>query len=68
MNPAQPGPTDDDHCYDTALNLSAAKLDVYKHERLAYTEIPIRRVKRLKFSERKAAFLKAMYHWVHSRF
>ena len=68
MNPAQPGPTDDDHCYDTALNLSAAKLDVYKHEWLAYTEIPVKRRKRLAPSDRKAALLKAMYHWVSSRF
>jgi hypothetical protein len=64
MNPAQPGPTDDDHCYDTALNLSAAKLDVYKHERLAYTEIPMKRTK----PPKRKAFLKAMYHWVMSRF
>jgi hypothetical protein len=67
MNSAPPGPTDDDHCYDTTLNLSAANLDVYKHERLAYTEIPTNKSAAERRATRKAALLKAMYHWVFSR-
>lgn len=68
MNSAPPGPNDDDHCYDVTLHFSAAKLDVYKHERLAYTEIPIKRSKCRKLFRRTRSALKALYHWLQSRF
>ena len=57
-------PDDDDHWCDTQLNVSAAKLDVYRHERLAYTEPPkkISRPRR-KMSKRTEAVLKAMATW-----
>jgi len=69
MNSPQSGPTndDEDHCCNTVLNLSAAKLNVYKHERLAYTEIPVKNSTSTPVSKRTAALLKAMRHWVLSR-
>ena len=55
---------DDEHCCDTRLNVSAAKLAVYRHERLAYTEPPqkISRSRR-PVSKRAAAVLEAMSFW-----
>jgi hypothetical protein len=67
MNSATPGPDDEDHCYDTALNLSAATLDVYKHEHLANTEIPMKNQKSKPSRSRTLAFLKAMFYWLLSR-
>ena len=67
MNSAPPGPTNDDHCCDTHLNLSVASPDVYKHERLAYTEISKRSSEPEPRATRKTTLLKAMYHWVLSR-
>jgi hypothetical protein len=55
-------PHDDDHCCNTDLIFSAAKLDVYRHERLAYTEFPSTIVNRRAASKR-AAMLKAMATW-----
>lgn len=64
MNSEEPDSPDDDHCSDTRLNLSAAKLDVFRHERLIYTEPPkkISRPRR-KISKRADAMLKAMAAW-----
>ena len=68
MNSAQAGPPDDgDDGYDAVLNSSAAKLDVYRHERLAYTETPVKRSSPGRNTTRKSALLKAMYYWVCSR-
>lgn len=67
MKPAQPG-DDDDHCCDTALNLSAAKLDVYRYERLAYTEPPRKSSVSRPIFKRVFAALRAMCKWVLSRF
>jgi hypothetical protein len=52
-------PHDDDHCCDTRLIFSAAKLEVYRHERLAYTEPPPKRTK----PKHVAALRKAMALW-----
>ena len=69
MNPAQSGPTDDDdHCCDTTLNLSAAKLDVYKYERLAYTESPMKNSASRPLPRRMPALLKAICNWFRVRF
>jgi hypothetical protein len=67
MNSPPSGPVkdDEDHHCDTVLNLSVAKLDVYRHERLGYTEIPAKSSAPGK-SKRTAAVLKGMYHWVLS--
>jgi hypothetical protein len=55
-------PNDDDHCCNTDLIFSAAKLDVYRHERLSYTEPPSKTVDPRATSKR-AALLKAMATW-----
>jgi hypothetical protein len=55
-------PDDDDHCCNTDLIISAAKLDVYRHERLSYTEPPSKIVDPRATSKR-AALLKAMATW-----
>ena len=69
MNSAQTGPAnDDDDCYDVTVNSAAANLDVLKKERLAYTEIPVKKTRPEQRSTRKSALLEAMYYWVSSRF
>jgi len=55
-------PKDDDHCSDTRLIFSAAKLDVYRHERLAYTEPP-KKISEPRRILKRAALLKAMAAW-----
>jgi hypothetical protein len=64
VNSEEPRLADDDHhgC-DTRLNFSAAKLDVYRHERLAYTEPPQKIPQPRPFSKRAAALLRAMSAW-----
>jgi hypothetical protein len=58
-----------DHCCDSHLNYSAAKLDVYRHERLAYTEPPQKIAPpRRSVSERASALLKAMSGWALAHF
>lgn len=66
---ANSGPTKDgdDHCYDSALRLSASKLDVYRYERLANTEPPVRNTVSQPIPKWFSPVLKAMYHWVLSR-
>lgn len=65
MKAAQSGPAKGgDHCYDTALNLSAAKLDVYRLERLAYTEAPIKSATQ-PFFRRAIASLKAPFRFLN---
>jgi len=69
VNSSEPDPqNDDDHCCDSHLNFSAAKLDVYRHERLAYTEPPQKRSAPRPVSKRKAALLKAMAAWALAHF
>lgn len=65
MNSSQPGPPeDDDHQYDATLNVSASKLEVYRYERLAYTEPPVRACASRSFCKRVSAALKSVYHWL----
>ena len=60
---SEPKPShDDDHSCDTHLIFSAAKLDVYRHERLAYTEPP-QKIPAPRKVSRRAALLKAMAAW-----
>jgi hypothetical protein len=59
---------DDDHCCDSHLNFSAAKLDVYRHERLANTEPPQKRSASRRASKRSAALLRAMAAWALAHF
>jgi hypothetical protein len=64
MSLDDPGPADGDHhCCDTRLHLSTAKLDVYRHERLAYTEPPQKISRPRRDSKRAEALLKAMAAW-----
>jgi len=56
-------PNDDDHCCDTRLIFSAAKLDVYRHERLAYTEPPRKNLAARPKSKGVAKLLQAMAAW-----
>jgi len=59
----EPEPSnDDDHCCNTDLIFSAAKLGVYRHERLGYTEPPSKIVNR-RDASKHAALLKAMATW-----
>ena len=60
LEPQQPN--DDDHCCNTDLIFAAAKLDVYRHERLAYTEPP-KRVPDRRTVSRNEALLNAMAAW-----
>jgi len=64
MNSDDPGPADGDHhCCDTHLHLSVARLDVYRHERLAYTEPPQKFSRPRTAVSKRAAVLKAMATW-----
>ena len=69
MNPAKSKPTNDgcDHSQVAALNRSAAKLDVYESERLAFTKNPVRIPEPHPFFKRRSALQRAFYFWVHSR-
>jgi|GEM_PF-3240984 len=60
LDPKQPN--DEDHCCNPELRFSAAKLDVYQHERLAYTEMPSKSAPSRAASKR-AAMLRAMALW-----
>jgi hypothetical protein len=60
LEPQQPN--DDDHCCNTDLIFSAAKLDVYRHERLAYTEMPSKSATS-RGAAKRAAMLRAMALW-----
>jgi hypothetical protein len=65
---SEPGkPNADPHCCDTDLIFSAAKLDVYRHERLAFTEPPQKSSTPRKAS-RRAALLKIMAAWAIAHF
>ncbi len=68
MHPTPGQPNDDDHCCDTKLIFSAAKLDVYRHERLAYTEPPLEIAKPQPVSRRSTALLNAMAAWALAHF
>ena len=68
MNSSEPEPQNDDHCCNNDLNFSAAKLDVYRHERLANTEPPQKRSAPRTPSKRAAAVLKAMAAWALAHF
>ena len=68
MHPTPVQPHDDDHCCDTHLIFSAAKLDVYRHERLAYTEPPQKISAPRPVSRRASSLLKAMAAWALAHF
>jgi len=69
MNSSEPGNQhDDDHCCDAKLISSAAKLDVYRHERLVHTEPPQKVLASRPMSKRAAALLKAMAAWAMPHF
>lgn len=66
---SEPGqPNDGDHGCDRHLIFSAAKLDVYRHERLAYTEPPRKNPASQPNSKGRAAMLKAMAAWALAHF
>jgi len=67
VNSTPKPPHDDEHCCNTDLIFSAAKLDVYRHERLANTEPPQTKPAR-PISKRAAAFLRAMAFWAIAHF
>jgi hypothetical protein len=67
MNSAPSGRSDDEDCFDTTLNLSAATLDVYEHERLANTETPLKKSDLESPPTQISALLKTIYYWVLSR-
>lgn len=64
---SEPTNQNDDHCCDTNLIFSAAKLDVYRHERLAHTEPP-KKGPPSRRASRRAALLKAMAAWALAHF
>ncbi len=55
-------PHDDNYSCDTHLIFSAAKLDVYRRERLACTEPP-KKLREPRPVSRRASLLKAMAAW-----
>jgi hypothetical protein len=69
MNSSEPGqPNDDDQCCDSDLNFCVAKLEVYRHERLANTEPPQKHSASRPISRRASAVLKAMAAWALAHF
>jgi hypothetical protein len=59
---------DDDHqCRAVKLHAAAESLDVYRHERLAYTEIPARRSVSHPLARRISARLKTLRQWILSQ-
>jgi hypothetical protein len=68
MHPVPPDGPEDDPCDPVTLHIAASELDVYRHERLAYTEIPARRPKSKRpVSSGLKKFLAAVYYWVIAR-
>jgi len=68
MNPTPSGGPGDDPCDPIALNFAAARLEVYQHERLAYTEIPARNPKpKRPVSRRMQRLREAVYYWANAR-
>ena len=66
MNPARPDRPEDS--YDpVALNHAASRLDVYQHERLAYTEIPPHRPQARSVAKHLKTLLTTIYYWVIAR-
>jgi hypothetical protein len=59
---------DDDHQRRAVdLHVAAQSLDVYRHERLAYTEIPARRSVPRPLARRISARLKTLRQWILSQ-
>lgn len=68
MNSAPSDGPESNPCDPVELRFAASELEVYKHERLAYTEIPARSPKpRRLFSRRLKRFFQAIYFWVIAR-
>ena len=64
---SEDGDHDEQQCRAVDLHAEAAKLDMYRRERLAYTAISRRNSSSRPVSKRISSLLKAMHHWVHSR-
>jgi hypothetical protein len=60
------GADDEDHSRAGELLLAATKLDVYRHERLAFTEIRPMKADSHPVSKRASAVLKTIRHWIPS--
>lgn len=68
MHPIPPDGPEDDSCDPVALHIAASELEVYRHERLAYTDIPARNPKlKRPLVNRLKIFFTAVYCWVLSR-
>ena len=68
MKSARPDRPEDDLYDPVAFHHAASKLDVYRHERLAYTDIPARQPKSQRpASDRMKKFFTAVYCWVIAR-
>jgi hypothetical protein len=68
MPPVPPDGPEEDPCDPVTLHLAVSELEVYRHERLAYTEIPARKPKPQRPLVRRAKrFIAAVYHWVIAR-
>lgn len=67
MHSAPSGPSGDDQCHDHELNLQACTLPVHKHERLAFTECPVKNSTPRPVGKKMSRLLEAMYHFVLSR-
>ncbi len=68
MHPVPPDRPGDDSCDPVELHIAASELEVYRHERLAYTEIPARPPKPQRpVSSGLKNFLAAVYYWVLAR-
>ncbi len=65
MNPSASDEPEAEPGDPVALHIAASELEVYRHERLAFTELPARRPKSKRRSAiRMRKLLTAIYHWV----
>ncbi len=64
MNSSPPADGGDEDAHSSSpLNLMISKLDVYKHERLGYTDMPIAKPNPRRRNKRVVSFLHATYRW-----
>jgi len=67
MNPTHSEEREDDSCNPVALQFAASKLEVYQHERLAYTDIPARNRKLAQPAKHLARkLLGSVSHWIRT--
>ena len=68
MHPVPPDGPGDDPSDPVTLHVAASELEVYRHERLAYTEIPAHPPKPQRpVSCGLKKFFAAVYYWVIAR-